>query len=95
MAVADGDRRPRWRSHRWGGRRRFAWLARRFAPETAGSGIPRVEAVLRTHVRPAGAHILPVKFIGGVLSIGSGLALAVRGPRFKWVEPSADSSVMG
>lgn len=57
-----------------------AWLARRFAPEAAGSGIPRVEAVLRSHLRPATAHILPVKFIGGVLGIGGGLALGREGP---------------
>lgn len=57
-----------------------AWLARRFAPEAAGSGIPRVEAVLRRHARPAGAHILPVKFVGGVLGIGGGLALGREGP---------------
>lgn len=57
-----------------------AWLARRFAPDAAGSGIPRVEAVLRSHVRPASAHILPVKFVGGVLGIGAGLALGREGP---------------
>jgi CIC family chloride channel protein len=56
------------------------WLTQRLAPQTAGSGIPRIEAVLRTHLRPAGAHILFVKFIGGSLSIGSGLALGREGP---------------
>lgn len=56
------------------------WLAMRFSPETAGSGIPRVEAVLRTHMRPAESHILPVKFFGGALTIGSGLALGREGP---------------
>ncbi len=57
-----------------------SWLTQRLAPQTAGSGIPRVEAVLRNHLRPAGAHILVVKFIGGSLSIGSGLALGREGP---------------
>ena len=57
-----------------------SWLTQRLAPQTAGSGIPRVEAVLRNHLRPAGAHILLVKFIGGSLSIGSGLALGREGP---------------
>jgi CIC family chloride channel protein len=57
-----------------------SWLTQRLAPETAGSGIPRVEAVLRDHLRPAGAHILLVKFFGGGLSIGSGLALGREGP---------------
>jgi CIC family chloride channel protein len=56
------------------------WLTQRLAPQTAGSGIPRVEAVLRSHLRPAGSNILVVKFIGGALSIGSGLALGREGP---------------
>jgi CIC family chloride channel protein len=56
------------------------WLTQTFAPSTAGSGIPRVEAVLRSHLRPATAHILPVKFFGGALSIGSGLAMGREGP---------------
>jgi CIC family chloride channel protein len=57
-----------------------SWLTQRLAPQTAGSGIPRIEAVLRSHLRPAGASILLVKFIGGSLSIGSGLALGREGP---------------
>jgi CIC family chloride channel protein len=57
-----------------------SWLTQRLAPQTSGSGIPRVEAVLRTHLRPAKANILFVKFIGGALSIGSGLALGREGP---------------
>jgi CIC family chloride channel protein len=56
------------------------YLTQRFAPETAGSGIPRVEAVIRNHLYPAAALILPVKFIGGALGIGAGLALGREGP---------------
>jgi CIC family chloride channel protein len=56
------------------------WLTQRFAPRTAGSGIPRVEAVLRMRLRPAAELILPIKFIGGLLSIGCGMALGREGP---------------
>jgi len=57
-----------------------SWLTQRLAPQSAGSGIPRVEAVLRRHLRPAGISILFVKFFGGSLSIGGGLALGREGP---------------
>jgi CIC family chloride channel protein len=56
------------------------YMTQRFAPQSAGSGIPRVEAVLRHHLRPAEIWILPVKFFGGALGIGSGLALGREGP---------------
>lgn len=57
-----------------------AWLVRRFAPHATGSGIPHVEAVLRQEVPPAPFILLPVKFVGGLLAIGSGLALGREGP---------------
>jgi chloride channel protein, CIC family len=56
------------------------YLTQRLAPQTAGSGIPHVEAVLRHHLRPATYWILPVKFIGGAMGIGSGMALGREGP---------------
>jgi CIC family chloride channel protein len=57
-----------------------AWLVRRLCPHASGSGIPHVEAVLRDELPPAPFRLLPVKFAGGVLAIGSGLALGREGP---------------
>jgi CIC family chloride channel protein len=57
-----------------------AWLVRRFSPHASGSGIPHVEAVLKKELPPAPSRLVPVKFLGGVLSIGSGLALGREGP---------------
>jgi CIC family chloride channel protein len=57
-----------------------AWLVRRFAPPASGSGIPHVEAVLHDEVPPAPYALAPVKFAGGLLAIGAGLALGREGP---------------
>jgi chloride channel protein, CIC family len=57
-----------------------ASLVRRIAPQAVGSGIPQVEAVLNGQLPQARFRIIPVKFVGGVLAIGSGLALGREGP---------------
>jgi CIC family chloride channel protein len=57
-----------------------AWLVRRFSTHASGSGIPHVEAVLKQELPPAPLSLVPVKFVGGGLAIGSGLALGREGP---------------
>jgi chloride channel protein, CIC family len=57
-----------------------AWLVRRFSPDASGSGIPHVEAVLAGNVPEAPFVLIPVKFLGGLLAIGAGLALGREGP---------------
>ncbi|HEX8809750.1 MAG TPA: chloride channel protein, partial [Xanthobacteraceae bacterium] len=57
-----------------------AWLVRRYAPQASGSGIPQVEAVLHGELPPAPFRLIPVKFVGGLLAIGAGLALGREGP---------------
>lgn len=57
-----------------------ARMVRRIEPSAAGSGIPRVMAVLDGTVAPAPIRVVPVKFVAGTLAIGSGLALGREGP---------------
>ena len=56
------------------------WMTQRFAPETAGSGIPHVKAVLLRMRTLHWRRVIPVKYIGSLLSIGSGLSLGREGP---------------
>lgn len=57
-----------------------AALVHRLEPHAEGSGIPRVEAVVEGRVPPGSPLILPVKYLGGLLAMGAGLALGREGP---------------
>jgi CIC family chloride channel protein len=56
------------------------WLVRRFAPETAGSGIPDLKSVVLGEKQLLWKRVLPVKFLSGVAGIGAGLTLGREGP---------------
>lgn len=55
------------------------WLIR-FAPSASGSGVQHVEAVMRGQVSPAPLIVLPIKYLGGLLSMVPGMALGREGP---------------
>jgi len=49
-------------------------------PSTIGSGIQHVEAVMHNGATPSRFRALPIKFVGGLLSISSGMVLGKEGP---------------
>jgi len=55
-------------------------LVRKYSPAAGGSGIPHLKAVLLHMRRFLPVPVLLVKFIGGILAMGSGLALGREGP---------------
>jgi len=56
------------------------WLMMRFAPDAPGSGIPQVTVAYHTEHLDFSWKLIFVKFIGGVLSMGTGSSLGREGP---------------
>ncbi len=58
----------------------LARLLVRPQPLAAGSGVQHVEAIMRGEAEPASLWVVPIKFVGGLVGIGTGLALGREGP---------------
>ncbi|HEY7219849.1 MAG TPA: H(+)/Cl(-) exchange transporter ClcA [Candidatus Binatia bacterium] len=70
-------------------------LVIRYAPETSGSGIPHLKAVLHRFRDLSWGRVLAVKMVSGVLAIGGGLALGREGPTVQMGGAVADGIAHG
>jgi CIC family chloride channel protein len=56
------------------------WLVEKFGPETSGSGIPQIKAIIGGVTLPLNMRTALVKLVGGIVALGSGLTLGREGP---------------